>query len=91
MPAHKHTAVSTSASISGTFGCYAWAFDYVSGCFTAQKMTASPNGGGGNSNNNKITLKSTQNHSVTLNNTGGNKGHNNIPPFLVCYMWKRVA
>lgn len=25
------------------------------------------------------------------NNTGGNQSHNNMPPYLVVYMWKRTA
>lgn len=24
-------------------------------------------------------------------NTGGNQAHNNMPPYITCYMWKRVA
>lgn len=27
----------------------------------------------------------------TINATGGNKAHNNMPPYLAVYMWKRVA
>ena len=34
---------------------------------------------------------SNHNHSVTINNTGGNVSHNNMPPYLAVYMWKRVA
>lgn len=25
------------------------------------------------------------------NSTGGNKAHNNLPPYLTVYMWKRIA
>ena len=30
-------------------------------------------------------------HSVTVNNTGGNGSHNNMPPYLSVYVWKRIA
>lgn len=30
-------------------------------------------------------------HSVTINSTGGNIAHNNMPPYLAVYMWKRTA
>lgn len=30
-------------------------------------------------------------HSVTISSTGAGKAHNNMPPYLAVYMWKRVA
>ncbi len=30
-------------------------------------------------------------HTVTVNNTGGGVGHNNMPPYLSIYMWKRIS
>ena len=30
-------------------------------------------------------------HTVTINNTGGSKAHNNLPPYKVYYIWERIA
>ena len=29
--------------------------------------------------------------SYSTNNTGGSKAHNNMPPYLAVYIWKRIA
>lgn len=30
-------------------------------------------------------------HSITINNTGSNQSHNNMMPYINCYIWKRTA
>ena len=38
-----------------------------------------------------IDASGTHQHTFTTNNTGGNQPHNNIQPYITCYMWKRTA
>lgn len=33
----------------------------------------------------------TSSATATNQNTGGNQSHNNLPPYITCYMWKRTA
>lgn len=37
----------------------------------------------------QLTTKSWNTNMLT--NTGGNQAHNNMPPYIVVYVWKRVA
>ena len=50
--------------------------------------------GGGTANGLPYNITSTQSVGMDyagMNGTGSNWAHNNMPPYLTCYMWKRIA
>lgn len=87
MPSHTHTG---STNITGehthslTLNRYAgedyssvtgWGSDPVSQGPSTQTTTTAGN----------------HSHTVTINNTGSNKPHNNIQPYIAIYCWKRSS
>ena len=76
MPSHNHAFMS-----AGTGGTYTDSYKQV---WTA---TGGSDGNGIPSNLSLPTWEGIQG----VQNTGGSQPHNNMPPYLVVYMWKRTA
>ena len=38
-----------------------------------------------------VTTVATRTAAVASGSTGGGGAHNNLPPYIVCYLWKRTA
>lgn len=74
---HTHTVPNTKGDNSGSGNkCESWSSASASG----RTVTTSSD-----SHTHTVTAKGTN------SNTGGDGSHNNMPPYLVVYMWKRTA
>lgn len=84
MPAHTHD-ISVKADRSGYGGSI-----YITteqGSYVKYLPTT-------NSTNNKIGLEAglgSPDSVVVMGNVGGDKPHNNLQPYITCFMWKRTA
>lgn len=105
IPSHNHggtfsgSGTTNQVSISGQFGYFRADTDstsYASGCFS-KGSTVSGTGytGGSWVNGRRINMSSTHTHTFSvsgnINSQGSNAAHNNMQPYLACYMWTRTA
>ena len=94
MPSHTHSAS------TGTAGNHDHGMTVVKGYdFTVPVGQGSGSGYTGNGQPEshwftdavRTTFAGSHTHTVTVNSTGGNGAHNNLQPYITCYMWKRTA
>ena len=84
MPNHNHSA---SANTTG---------EHKHGAPTTGNYngggTGFDDGGGNNPNYTRCytSINGNHSHTITINNTGSNQPHNNLQPYVTCYIWKRV-
>lgn len=96
MPAHNHTASTSNYNIQGTLGgdrtgCHQ--YTVTSGVFSKSSTTGNFYGAKQDeaTRGSIYKLNSTHSHSVTVNNNGSSQSHNNMQPYISCYIWKRTA
>lgn len=81
MPSHTHVQNSHRHSGTGVVGVNTDTLKVGSGSNTPVVVGASPKTGNYN----------TDYTTATNQSTGGGRAHNNLQPYITCYMWKRTA
>ena len=89
IPAHNHTG---SANTSGSTHTHDLTMQASHGKSGNGGVPRFSDGDVWSANKTKtLSAAGTHTHNISINNTGGSQPHNNMQPYLVVYMWKRIS
>lgn len=92
LPSHFHEIVSNTVNLTGSAGYFVGADSpSYSGILTVTKGSKGLTGGGGGHTQNYLNIHANITPSVNVSVAGNNHPHQNMPPFISIFCWKRIA
>jgi microcystin-dependent protein len=92
LPSHFHEIVSNTVNLTGSAGYFVGADSpSYSGILTVTKGSKGLTGGGGGHTQNYLNIHANITPSVNVSVAGNNQPHQNMPPFISIFCWKRTA
>ena len=92
LPSHFHEIVSNTVNLTGSAGYFVGADSpSYSGILTVTKGSKGLTGGGGGHTQNYLNIHANITPSVNVSFAGNNQPHQNMPPFISIFCWKRIA
>lgn len=89
-PAHTHTR--GTMNITGSFNPWGENMSNVTtGAFYTTSSTQKGSNIAGDNDNAMYYFDASRNWTGATSSVGGNAAHNNMPPYLTVYMWKRIS
>ena len=92
LPSHNHEATINTTNINGQIGSVVIrSGSTATGALNlVQKTYAKGLQDGSSWESWNVSLNAAHSHVVTVDNTGNNQAHNNMQPYITCYMWQRI-